>query len=165
MRLLSLTFISSADGQYNDLLIIYHLYISPPSLLVLYVPHTASGRMIFSFLFQIARFSLDLSLCTGCVGFVSVRYCAFITSRTGLDRIGLDWTLSPSPHGVHNSTVSCYKPSAPAEVIVYLLSFPSFCLPFLHSIYIIYSYVRRVPLRYFFPPIFSCVRSSSGMIV
>jgi hypothetical protein len=47
--------------------------------------------MIFSFPFQIARFSLDLSLCTSCVGFVSDIVHSF-TSRTGLDWTGLDWT-------------------------------------------------------------------------
>ena len=82
----------------------------PPlfSLLVPYLPHTAFGRMISSFLFQIARFPLDLSLCAPVVStLLALDIAHSFTSRTGSDWTGLDWTLSPSPpHGIRNSTIS-----------------------------------------------------------
>ena len=59
-----------------------------------------SGRMIFSLPPKLFVFSLDPSLCTSCVGFVGVRYCAFVYLS---DWIGLDWTgLYPPlpPHDI-----------------------------------------------------------------
>ena len=101
---LVLTFISSdADGQYNDVSIIYHIY--QPSFPPRPIPSTYCLRSYdLSFPFQIARFSLNLSLCSSCVGFVSVRYRAFIyhADRIGLDWTGLDWTYPPPP----TSTIS-----------------------------------------------------------
>jgi len=78
-----LAFITSdTDGQYNDVSIIYHLYIRHSSLLVLYLPHTASGRMISrSFSKSLVSLALDI--------------VHSFTSRTGSDRTGQDFIPPP----------------------------------------------------------------------
>jgi hypothetical protein len=88
------------------------------------------------------RSFLSLSLCTSCVGLLSLDMCIHYRG------LGLDWTgHSPIVLVMVLLVVSCYKTLAPAEVIAY------FAPPlFLHGIYIIYSYVRRAvaPFLFFF---------------
>ena len=71
-------------------------YIS--ALLVLYLPHTASGRMIFPFLSKSLVF-LSISLCAPVVSaLLALDIVHSFTTRTGLDWTGLDWTgLYPPP--------------------------------------------------------------------
>lgn len=138
MWLLVSPHLSDVDGLHNDVSIIYHLYISPPSLFVLYLLHTVSDRFFVS----LFKSLVSLTLCTSCVGLLSLDMC--IHFPRGLDWTGLDWTLPL----VRNVTVSCYKLSRLLKLLP-ICSLPLF--------FVFFSCIYILSIHMYVAPLFRCV--------